>query len=54
MAQLLEEADISYIIKDNAESARLAGFGSSANNVDLLVLEEDWQKAAEIIKSRGD
>jgi len=51
IAQILDEEGIPSMIKDNVESARLAGFGTSANNVDLYVLNSDLEKAKELIKT---
>ena len=45
VAQILAENNITYRIKDNVESARLAGFGISQNAVDLFIQEEDLIKA---------
>ncbi|MCR9153414.1 MAG: DUF2007 domain-containing protein [Bacteroidetes bacterium] len=51
VAQLLQEEQIEYHIKDNVESARLAGFGASYYDVDLYVAEEDASKALAILES---
>ncbi len=51
IAQILDEEDIPSLIKDNIESARLAGFGTSANNVDLYVYKSDLEKAKKVIKT---
>ncbi|NDI98285.1 DUF2007 domain-containing protein [Flavobacterium sp. LaA7.5] len=45
----LEEAGIRTIIKDNIESATLAGFGSFGQTVQIFVNEEDVAKATGII-----
>lgn len=45
----LEEAGIETIIKDNIESATLAGFGSFGQTVQIFVNEEDVAKATSII-----
>ncbi len=45
----LEEAGISTIMKDNIESATLAGFGSFGQTVQIFVNEEDVAKATGII-----
>lgn len=50
IASILEENSISTLIKDNTESARLAGFGTSQNNVDLFVNKSDFEKANKIIE----
>lgn len=49
VASILEENGLSTLIKDNTESARLAGFGTPQNNVDLYVKESDLERAQEII-----
>tara|TARA_A100000171_G_scaffold31367_1_gene29697 strand:+ start:1717 stop:1944 length:228 start_codon:yes stop_codon:yes gene_type:complete len=51
VSQLLDEEKIPYLVKDNAESARHAGFGTSSNDVDLYVYKSDSNKAETIIKS---
>lgn len=51
VAQILAENNITYRIKDNVESARLAGFGISQNAVDLFIQEEDLIKAEELIRA---
>lgn len=50
IAQILDENQISSIIKDNTESARLAGFGTYQNDVDLYVLETDFERAQKLIE----
>ncbi|MFN2431064.1 MAG: putative signal transducing protein [Cryomorphaceae bacterium] len=49
--QLLDEEQIPSIVKDNVESARLAGFGTPTNNIDLYVNKSDVDRAEEILKS---
>ena len=51
ISQLLDEEKTPYLVKDNAESARLAGFGTSSNDVDLYVYKSDFNKTETIIKS---
>jgi hypothetical protein len=46
---LLDTADISYIIKDKFESARLGGFGEQMDSVEVHVLDTDVEKAKKII-----
>jgi hypothetical protein len=53
MAQLLEEAQIPVMVKDNVESARLGGFGSPANNVDLYVHKSNVAAAVAILKANA-
>lgn len=45
----LEEAGISIVVRDNIQSATLAGFGSLGQVVNIYVNEEDAEKAKEII-----
>lgn len=47
----LNNANISCIIKNNTESARLAGFIAGDNNNDLFVFEEEFNKAKDILDS---
>ncbi len=54
IAQILDENEIPSLIKDNVESARLAGFGTSSNEVQLYVYNSDVEKAKKIIKSIFD
>ena len=49
LRSLLEEVEIHVIIKDVVESARLAGFGSFTNTVELFVLQNDMDKATPIV-----
>lgn len=51
VVQLLAEEGIPSIVKDNVESARLAGFGTSANNVELYVDETDVKDAEKVIEA---
>jgi hypothetical protein len=51
IAQILDEEEIPSLIKDNVESARLAGFGTSANDVELYVYTSDLEKAKKIINT---
>ena len=50
IASLLEENGIAFLIKDNTESARLAGFGTTPNDVDIYVNPSDLEKAHEVIE----
>jgi len=45
----LNDAEIPFIIKNNDESARLAGFGSFGDHVQLLVAKEDLSEATIIL-----
>ena len=46
---LLEEHNIFPIIKDESESARLAGFGSATMMQQLWVVKSDIEKAKSLI-----
>jgi hypothetical protein len=50
VASILEEKDIPALIKNNTESARLAGFGTQQNDVDLFVNKSDFEKAKKVIQ----
>jgi len=45
----LSDNNIHSLIKNQSESARLAGFGSPMNSVELFILKEDLQKAQPIV-----
>jgi hypothetical protein len=45
----LDQAEISCIIKNNSESARLAGFYAGNNNNQLFVYEPDIHSAKKIL-----
>ena len=51
IVQILDDNKIDSLIKDNVESARVAGFGASYFDVDLYVRQSDSQKAQSIIQS---
>ena len=49
----LHEAGIEAVVKDEAESARLAGFASSMlGQVDLLVHKDEEEKALTVINKK--
>ena len=51
----LNDAEIAFITKNNSESARLAGFGSFGDHVELFVYEEDFSEATKILeKLKGE
>ncbi|HEY5689412.1 MAG TPA: DUF2007 domain-containing protein [Yeosuana sp.] len=50
IAFLLDQRNIATLIKDNVESARLAGFGTTQNDVELYVHNSDFESAQKIIK----
>lgn len=49
VASILDYNNISTLIKDNVESARLAGFGTSLNDIELYVKDSDFETAQKII-----
>ena len=50
IAFLLDQKNIATLIKDNVESARLAGFGTTQNDVELYVNNSDFKSAQKIIE----
>ncbi|WP_152285406.1 putative signal transducing protein [Flavicella marina] len=46
----LNDAEIPFLTKNNDESARLAGFGSFGDHVELYVYENDIKEATEILE----
>lgn len=54
MAQILEENQIHSIVKDNVQSAVMAGFGSTGFEVALYVAKSDYEKAEAILKDMLD
>lgn len=51
IAELLEQNNIPILIRDNVESARLAGFGAPQNDVELYVFQSDFSRAQSIIEA---
>ncbi len=51
LAFLLEEQNIPSIIKNDKESGRLAGFGTTGSSVELHILNTDIEKSKNIIDS---
>ena len=49
IASILNQNNIQTLIKDNVESARLAGFGIPSNDVELYVDNSDLESAQKII-----
>lgn len=47
----LDVEDISYIIKDKFESARLGGFGEQMDSVEIHVLDSHIEKAKSLIEA---
>lgn len=50
LKEKIEAAGVDTIIKDNIQSARLAGFGSSGSAVELFIQETDFAKANPVIE----
>jgi len=46
----IEEAGVSTIVKNNIQSARVAGFGSSDQAVEVFINEKDYGKAHKAIE----
>jgi len=51
LQQLLEEKNIHSRVRNDNESARLAGFGSTPGMVLLFVFEKNFEEALEIAKN---
>nr|WP_299035500.1 DUF2007 domain-containing protein [uncultured Tenacibaculum sp.] len=51
LSQLLNEINVPYLIKDNKESGRLAGFGTLGNSIDVFIYESDVEKSQSTIDS---
>lgn len=51
LQELYEEAGVTSRVRNDSESARLAGFGSTPGMVLLFVLEKDYDKAVEIART---
>ncbi len=49
VAALLDQNNIPSLIKDNLESARVAGFGISQNSVDLYINRTDLERAQALV-----
>ncbi len=50
LKEKIEEVGVAVIIKDNIQSARLAGFGSMGAAVELFIQETDFSKANPVIE----
>lgn len=48
---LLDEANIPSLIKDNVNSAAIAGFGTLGNSIELFIYNTDLKKANSIIEN---
>lgn len=51
LAFLLNEVDVPSIVKNEKESGRLAGFGTTGDAVELHIFNTDMDKAASIIEN---
>jgi hypothetical protein len=51
LSYLLDEENIPSLIKNHHESARLGGFGSSMDSVELFIYKSDTEKATVIIEN---
>lgn len=47
----LQDAEIPFLTKNNNESAKLAGFGSLTDNVQLFVFQQDLEKSKKILEN---
>jgi hypothetical protein len=47
----IEAAGVDTVMKDNIQSARLAGFGSSGSAVEVFIQETDFAKANPVIEA---
>lgn len=54
LKNLLDAQDISYIIKDKFESARLGGFGEQMDSVEVHVLDVDLEKAKMLVENYNE
>lgn len=50
LKEKIEAVGVDTVIKDNIQSARLAGFGSSGSAVELFIQEVDFGKANPVIE----
>ncbi len=53
IATILEQNNVPAMIKNNFESANLAGFGASQNDVDIFVNKSDMAKAQQLVEALG-
>ncbi len=51
IASILEQDEIPSLVRNNEESARVAGFGVPQNSVELYVNESDLESAQAILKA---
>lgn len=50
LKEKIEAVGVDTVVKDNIQSARLAGFGSSGSAVELFIQETDFSKANPVIE----
>ena len=50
LQQKIEEVGVNTVVKNNIQSARLAGFGNSGQAVELFIQETDFAKANPVIE----
>lgn len=50
LKEKIEAVGVDTVIKENIQSARLAGFGSSGSAVELFIQETDFSKANPVIE----
>jgi hypothetical protein len=50
LKEKIEAIGVETVMKDNIQSARLAGFGSSGSAVELFIQETDFSKANPVIE----
>lgn len=50
LKEKIEAVNVDVLMKDNIQSARLAGFGTSGSAVELFVQETDFSKVNPIIE----
>jgi len=50
LKEKIEAVGVDTVMKDNIQSARLAGFGSSGSAVEVFIQETDFAKATPVIE----
>jgi len=50
LKEKIEAIGVDVVIKDNIQSARLAGFGSLGSAIELFIQETDFAKANPVIE----
>ncbi|CAL2086040.1 putative signal transducing protein [Tenacibaculum sp. 190524A02b] len=51
LAYLLQEIKIPFIIKNDKESGRLAGFGTTGDAVELHIFDSDYEATKNLIEN---